>query len=109
MGHGLLSGRMTESMTFDSDDWRCKSPDFTGETFRRNLAVVERLKGVARERGMSLPRLAVAWTLAHPAVQVAIVGARRPAHLDGTASAADVELSEADLREIDAIVADAVP
>lgn len=109
IAHGLLSGRMTESTTFDADDWRSKSPDFTGETFRRNLAVVERLKGVARERDISLPQLAVAWTLANPAVHVAIVGARRPSHLEGTALAADIKLSEADLQEIDAILTDAVP
>jgi aryl-alcohol dehydrogenase-like predicted oxidoreductase len=109
MAHGLLSGRMTESMTFDPDDWRSKSPDFAGETFRQNLAVVERLKGLARERGMSLPQLAVAWTLTNPAVDVAIVGARRPAQLEETASAADIEVSAADLQEIDAILADALP
>jgi aryl-alcohol dehydrogenase-like predicted oxidoreductase len=106
LAHGLLSGRMTESTTFAADDWRSASPDFTGETFRRNLVVVERLKGFARERDIGLPQLAVAWTLANPAVQVAIVGARRPAQLDGTASAADVELSAADLQEIDAILAE---
>ena len=109
MAHGLLAGRMTESTTFDSDDWRSKSPDFTGETFRRNLAVVQRLKGLAHQRDISLPQLAVAWTLAHPAVHVAIVGARRPAHLDETAEAADIKLSEGDLQEIDAIMAGAVP
>jgi aryl-alcohol dehydrogenase-like predicted oxidoreductase len=109
LAHGLLSGRMTESTTFDSDDWRSKSPDFTGETFRRNLAVVERLKDVAWERGISLPQLAVAWTLANPAVHVAIVGGRRPSQLDETAQAADIELSEPELQEIDAILADAVP
>ena len=109
LAHGLLSGRMAESTVFDADDWRSKSPDFTGETFRRNLQVVERLNRLAQERGLSLPQLAVAWTLANPAVQVAIVGARRPAHLDGTAQAGDVELSEADLSEIEATLADASP
>jgi aryl-alcohol dehydrogenase-like predicted oxidoreductase len=109
LAHGLLSGRMTESVTFDADDWRGKSPDFTGESLRRNVAVVERLKGVARKRGIALPQLAVAWTLANAAVHVAIVGARRPSQLDGTADAAGLELSRADLQEIDAILADAVP
>jgi len=71
--------------------------------------VVERLKGVADRRGISLPQLAVAWTLANPAVHVAIVGTRRPSQLEGTAPAADVQLSESDLNEIDAILADAVP
>jgi aryl-alcohol dehydrogenase-like predicted oxidoreductase len=71
--------------------------------------VVERLKGFASQRGISLPELAVAWTLANPAVQVAIVGARRPSQLDGTAPAADIELSETDLAEINAILQDAMP
>jgi aryl-alcohol dehydrogenase-like predicted oxidoreductase len=109
MAHGLLSGRMTDSTTFDSDDWRSKSPDFTGETFRQNLAVVARLKVLARERSISLPQLAVAWTLANPAVDVAVVGARRASHLDETAAAADIEISAADLQEIDEIMADALP
>jgi aryl-alcohol dehydrogenase-like predicted oxidoreductase len=64
---------------------------------------------LAHERGLSLPQLAVAWTLANPAVQVAIVGARRPDQLDRTAQAGDLELSEADLREIEATLADATP
>src|SRR6266542_1341221 len=109
LAHGLLAGRMTPSTTFEPDDWRSKSPDFSGETFRRNLAVVERLKGFARERDVSLPELAVAWTLAHPGVHVAIVGARRPSQLDGTAPAADLELTGSDLQQIEAIFADAVP
>lgn len=55
MAHGLLSGQMTESTTFDPDDWRAKSPDLTGGTFGRDLAMVDRLKGVARARDVSLP------------------------------------------------------
>jgi aryl-alcohol dehydrogenase-like predicted oxidoreductase len=51
---------------------------FSGETFHRNLEDVDRLKKVAEEKGATLPELAVAWTLAHPAVHVAIVGARPP-------------------------------
>jgi aryl-alcohol dehydrogenase-like predicted oxidoreductase len=109
LAHGLLSGRMTPDTTFTADDWRGKSPDFTGETFHRNLRVVERLKQFARERDVTLPELAVAWTLANPAVDVAIVGARRPDHLEGTAAAADLHLSPAELGEINTILADAVP
>ena len=100
LAHGLLSGRMTPETTFDADDWRATSSDFSGETFSRNLAVVERLKAFAASRGVSLPKLATAWTLSHPAVDVALVGARRPAHLDETVAAADFELSESDRREI---------
>ena len=109
LAHGLLSGRMAADTTFAADDWRSHSPDFTGDTFRRNLRVVERLHTFAEVRSLSLPTLAVAWALSHPAVHVAIVGARRPAHLEDTVAAADVELSDADKAEIDGILADAEP
>jgi aryl-alcohol dehydrogenase-like predicted oxidoreductase len=109
LAHGLLSGRMSAATTFAPDDWRGKSPDFTGDAFGWNLAVVERLKELARARDVTLPQLAVAWTLANPAVQVTIVGARRPAQLDETAAAAELKLSETDLQEIDTIMKDARP
>jgi aryl-alcohol dehydrogenase-like predicted oxidoreductase len=109
LAHGLLAGGIRASTAFDPDDWRRKSPGFTGETLRRNLAVVERLQGVAREWGISLPQLAVAWVLANPDVDVAITGARRPSQLDETAAAAKITLDEAALRRIDAILADAAP
>jgi aryl-alcohol dehydrogenase-like predicted oxidoreductase len=109
LAHGLLSGRLTAATTFGPDDWRGKSPDFTSESFHRNLQVVDRLKGLARQRAMSLPELAVAWTLANPAVDVTILGARRPSQLDGTATAVDLHLSPADLGEIDALLAGAAP
>jgi len=109
LAHGLLSGRMTPKTTFPADDWRSHSSDFTGETFRRNLQVVERLKAYAEGRGITLPQLAVAWAIAHPAVHVAIVGARRASQLDGTVPAADIALSEQDREEIDRILSNAVP
>lgn len=109
LGHGLLSGRMTTDTTFPPDDWRSKSSDFTGERFQRNLAVVARLQQYADSRGITLPQLAVAWVISHPAVQIAIVGARRPSQLDTTLPAADVLLTNEDREQIDKILADAVP
>lgn len=109
MAHGLLTGTMTPETRFAGDDWRAESPDFGGETFRRNLGVVERLKTVAEARGITLPQLAVAWTLAQPAVQVTIVGARRPVHLEESAAAADIKFAPEDLAAIDAVLADATP
>ncbi|MDP9330422.1 MAG: aldo/keto reductase [Actinomycetota bacterium] len=109
MAHGLLTGTMTPESRFARDDWRASSPDFAGESFPRNLAVVERLKTVAQQRGITLAQLAIAWTLAHPAVQVTIIGARRPIHLEESATAADIELTVEDLAAIDAARADAIP
>jgi aryl-alcohol dehydrogenase-like predicted oxidoreductase len=108
LAHGLLAGTMDEHTTFASDDWRSQSPLFRGETFRRNLETVRELARFARERGRTVSQLAIAWTLAHPAVEVAIVGARRATHIEDSVGAAEFELSEQDLAEIDDIMAGAV-
>jgi len=65
------------------------------------------LRAFAADRGATIAQLAVAWVLARPAVQVAIVGARTPAHLAETLGALDLTLSQADLA--DSIMAAAVP
>jgi aryl-alcohol dehydrogenase-like predicted oxidoreductase len=109
MAHGLLSGRMTEATTFASNDWRATSDLFRGEAFARNLAIVEDLKGFAAEKGVTVAQLAIAWTLAHPAVQVAIVGARNPEQISATAPAAELRLTPEDLARIDEITRTEVP
>jgi aryl-alcohol dehydrogenase-like predicted oxidoreductase len=109
MAHGLLAGKMTRATLFASDDWRSHSPDFTGDRFLHNLAIVDELRRFATRRDISLPELAVAWTLSHPAVDVATVGAHRPDQLGGSVGAADVKLTDADRAEIDTIMAQSVP
>ncbi len=108
MAHGLLSGRMNEGTTFAVGDWRTSSDLFSGEAFRHNLAIVSRLATVASERGVSVAQLAIAWTLANPAVDVAIVGARNPEQIRQTAPAAEISLSAEDLAEIEGILRDEV-
>jgi aryl-alcohol dehydrogenase-like predicted oxidoreductase len=109
LAHGLLSGTMKPATTFAADDWRSKSSDFTGETFQRNLEAVDRLRDFASDQRISLPTLAVAWTLSNPAVHVAIIGAQRPDELTDTVAAADVVLSEEGRQKIDRILSDAAP
>jgi aryl-alcohol dehydrogenase-like predicted oxidoreductase len=109
LAHGLLTGSMTSDVHFASDDWRSHSPDFGGEAFAKNLAVVAELEAFAAERNLSLPELALAWALAHPAVSVVLVGARSPGHLRDNIAAADVKLEDEDLWEIDRIMTSAVP
>jgi aryl-alcohol dehydrogenase-like predicted oxidoreductase len=53
LAHGLLAGAFSPQTTFAADDWRSKSPIFRGESFGRNLAVVEHLKRLAEQEGMS--------------------------------------------------------
>jgi aryl-alcohol dehydrogenase-like predicted oxidoreductase len=109
LAHGLLTGTMTEDTAFAPDDWRATSPVFTGEGYRRNLAAVRALEKFAADRGITVSQLAIAWTLANPAVHVAIVGARRAQHVEDSLVAADLTLSTADLAEIDTIMAATAP
>ena len=108
LAHGLLSGRFDAETELPEDDWRSGSDLFSGENFQRNLEAVDRLREFAESRGWTPPQLGVAWTLAHPAVDVSIVGGRRPDHIEGVAPAAEIELTEKDLAEIDDIMESAV-
>ena len=108
LARGPLGGTITEATTFGPGDWRSHSPAFTGPGFGRNLDVVAALSRFAADRGATIAQLAVAWVLAHPAVQVAIVGAH-PHHLQESAGALDLAPSRDDLAEIDGTMAAAVP
>ena len=108
LAHGLLTGAMDSNTSFAEDDWRRVSPSLTGETFEHNLQIVERLNQFAQERGCSLSQLAIAWTLSHPAVHVAIVGSRRRAHIEESLGAAELTLSDEDKAEIERIASGAV-
>jgi aryl-alcohol dehydrogenase-like predicted oxidoreductase len=102
MQSGLLTGKFTaeRAAKLPPDDWRSRSPDFTGEGLRRNLALADALKPVAQRHGTSVAAVAVAWTLAWPGVTGAIVGARNAAQVDGWLDAASLTLTDADLDEI---------
>ena len=107
LASGLLAGRIDEGTTFAADDWRSQASAFTGEGLRRNLAVVRRLEALARDLGITLGQLAIAWVLGQPGVHVAIVGARRAANIEASAAAADVELDADALARIEEIAAEA--
>ncbi|MBD2844776.1 aldo/keto reductase [Paenibacillus sp. IB182496] len=97
---GLLSGKYSYDTTFDEDDWRSRSKAHTGDGLRANVDRVERLGAIAERYGITMPQLAVAYVLAHPALTSAIVGVRKPDHILGVLPAAEAELSEETLDEI---------
>lgn len=110
LAHGLLSGAMTADTKFATGDWRSSSDLFRGEPYRRNLRIVESLQRFAElELGTTVSRLAVAWVLANPAVDVAIVGTRNLRHVDDAIAAASLKLDGSAMRAIDEIVAAEVP
>ncbi|HEX6325245.1 MAG TPA: aldo/keto reductase [Jiangellaceae bacterium] len=102
MASGLLSGSFTAERvaSLPADDWRRGHPDFTEPALSRNLTLVRALEPVARRHGVSVAAVAIAWTLAFPAVSGAIVGLRRPDQADAWLAAASLRLDESDLAEI---------
>lgn len=110
LAHGMLGGGLKADTIFASDDWRSKSADFKGQVYLHNLERINELAAFARgELGITIGQLAVAWTLANPAVQVAIVGTRNPDHVDEALAAADVTLSSDTLSRVEEIVRDVTP
>jgi aryl-alcohol dehydrogenase-like predicted oxidoreductase len=97
---GLLSGNYTYDTKFDATDWRSRSVAHTGEGLRKNVDRADKLKVIASRYAITLPQLAIAYTLAHPALTSAIVGVRKPNHITSVLPAVDVTLEEAVLAEI---------
>jgi len=108
MMSGLLTGTMTRERIkkLPEDDWRKRAPEFQEPQLSRNLALVEKLSEIAYMHGRSSGEVAIAWTLAHPAVTAAIVGARNPSQVDGIIGAAEFRLTASELREIERFVAE---
>ena len=106
MQMGLLSGAFSRDRMarLDAEDMRSKNPFFTEPALGRNLALVDKLKPIARQAGRSMAELAIAWVLRRPEVTAAIVGARRPEQVGETVSAADWDLTESEKAEIDALL-----
>ena len=103
MASGMLTGKMTRERieSLPPDDWRSQSDTFREPQLSRNLDLVERLKRVADRHGVEPGAVAVAWTLRHPAVDGAITGFRRPGQVDPIVAAADLELSDEDVEELE--------
>ena len=102
MASGLLTGDMTRERIakLPEDDWRSGHPDFTEPNLARNLALVDRLRVIAKRRERSVGEVAIAWTLQHPAVTGAIVGARNARQAEGVMRAGDLRLSNEAMNEI---------
>jgi aryl-alcohol dehydrogenase-like predicted oxidoreductase len=105
MASGLLTGAMTRERIahLPDDDWRKQSPDFNEPKLSTNLALVEQLREVGERHGCTPGVVAIAWTLRHPAVTAAIVGARKAGQVDDMASAARIRLTGSDIMEIEAV------
>jgi aryl-alcohol dehydrogenase-like predicted oxidoreductase len=102
LGRGFLSGRITSVDDLDPDDFRRSNPRFQGENFGRNLELVERVREIAEEKGITPSQLALAWVLAQGKDIVPIPGTKRVRYLEENAAAAGVELNGDELGRIEA-------
>jgi aryl-alcohol dehydrogenase-like predicted oxidoreductase len=105
MASGLLTGAMTRERAakLPQDDWRSSHPDFTEPNLSRNLALVERLREIAKRHNRSIGEIAIAWTLHHPAVTGAIVGARNARQAEGVMRAGELRLTTEEVTEIETL------
>ncbi len=109
MQSGLLSGKMTRERiaALPKNDWRRKSPHFLEPRLSKNLALADVMAEIGAGRGVSAGAVAIAWTLLHPAITGAIVGARRPEQLGEIIGAASLVLTPADREKIKAALPEA--
>jgi aryl-alcohol dehydrogenase-like predicted oxidoreductase len=103
MRAGLLTGKMTKERAHNlpQNDWRSRDKDFQEPNLSRNLELVGILRKIGERHGKAPGEVALAWTLANPAVTAAIVGLRRPDQVNGTLGALDFRLSADELAEIE--------
>ncbi|NOT53562.1 MAG: aldo/keto reductase [Deltaproteobacteria bacterium] len=115
LAYGLLTGAFSDSTDFGGDDWRARRGRMGGinlfqhlfgpEYFPKNLKVVDDLKRLAAKYQKSLPQFALRWTLMNPVISTALVGCRTTSEVDDNNGALGWTISEADMKEVDAIFA----
>jgi len=101
LGKGFLTGKIDENTTFDSSDFRNVVPRFTPEARKANLAIVDLLRQIAERKKATPAQIALAWLLAQKPWIVPIPGTTKLARLDENIGAVNVQLTPADLTEID--------
>ncbi|RMH93802.1 aldo/keto reductase [Lysobacter pythonis] len=102
LGRGFLTGKFRAPDDFDADDYRRTSPRFQGDNFARNLTLVDTVKTIADDLGVTPGQLALAWVLARDPHLVAIPGTKRRKYLEENLAATEVTLSAQDMNRIEA-------
>ncbi|MEH1869229.1 MAG: aldo/keto reductase [Nostoc sp.] len=101
LGKGFLTGKIDESTTFDSSDFRSTLPRFTPEALKANQALIDLLGSIAEQKQATPAQIALAWLLAQKPWIVPIPGTTKLHRLDENIGAVSVELTPDDLRNID--------
>jgi aryl-alcohol dehydrogenase-like predicted oxidoreductase len=101
LGRGFLTGQIQRFEDLPEGDYRRNSPRFQGENFQKNLELVERVKEIADEKGVTPSQLALAWLLHQGEDIVPIPGTKRRKYLEENVAAVEITLTEEDLRRIE--------
>src|SRR6478736_846119 len=101
LGHGLLTGQIRTVDDFADDDWRKTNPRFTGENFRRNLALVDEVKAIGAEIDATPAQTALAWLLTRGIDIAPIPGTRRVSRVEENTAADGIELTRDQLKRLD--------
>ena len=102
LGRGFLTARFHTLEDIPEGDYRRNAPRFQGENFQKNLDLVGKIEGLARQKGVKTSQLALAWVLAQGRDIVPIPGTTRSSHLDENIAALDIVLTTDDLVQIEA-------
>jgi len=100
LGKGFLTGKMDETTTFDSTDFRSTLPRFTPAALKTNQALIELLGKIAERKKATPAQIALAWLLAQKPWIVPIPGTTKLSRLEENIGAVNIELTADDLREI---------
>ena len=103
LGRGFLSGAIRTPEDLDPDDFRRQNPRFQGDNFARNLELVDQVREIADEKGVTPAQLALAWVQHQGDEIVPIPGTKRVRYLDENVAAVDISLSADDLARIDRV------
>ena len=103
LGRGFLSGAISRPEDLADDDYRRNSPRFQGENFHKNLELVDRVKTIATEKGVTPSQLALAWLLAQGEDIVPIPGTKRRKYLEENVAATELVLTIDDLQRINEV------
>ena len=103
LGRGFLTARFERPEDIPADDYRRSSPRFQGDNFYRNFELVDGVRKLAEEKRATPAQIALAWVLARDENIVAIPGAKTIAHMEENLAAADLSISAAEMRRLEAI------
>jgi len=103
LGRGFLTGQIQRFEDLPEDDFRRTSPRFQGENFEKNLELVDRVREIADEKGVTAGQLALAWLLAQGEDVVPIPGTKRREYLEENVGAVTIELTDEDMRRIEEV------